>query len=370
MLLLKLISASVLFLAFNANAVPLYGFNTQNEGHPLTHEEQILGIKIPPKTILNYREALRNNINELASFAKKRNKDFIIIVHEGEELLYKSDWEYQLESYNLARKKGINVEDQTFLRNLKSSSPDLAPEVGTTPRYYLKNIQALAINNAFCEEHKPINKAIQDQIRIISIDKCENSDAYDEAIQEASGSNVLFYGFIKPDSAFKKIKNQPIIGENVKNIFTINDANNINMLIDDSLYKEKFDMINDIILSNYDVVIIRPFFRGTDAFTKDEINSMKLKKSGPKRLIIALQNITEASDNHFYWNPKWIIGNPSWLRRASFVDNNAVIVEFWNEAWKKIMSKFFKGIVETGYDGAFLTGLQNHRYFENQTPLE
>ena len=34
------------------------------------------------------------------------------------------------------------------------------------------------------------------------------------------------------------------------------------------------------------------------------------------------------------------------------------------------MSRYFKGIVDSGYDGAFLTGLENHRYFEQQTPLE
>ena len=42
----------------------------------------------------------------------------------------------------------------------------------------------------------------------------------------------------------------------------------------------------------------------------------------------------------------------------------------WNENWKKVSGLYFKGIVDSGYDGAFLTGLENHVYFEKQTPLE
>ncbi len=34
------------------------------------------------------------------------------------------------------------------------------------------------------------------------------------------------------------------------------------------------------------------------------------------------------------------------------------------------MSRYFQGVIKSGYDGAFLTGLENHRYFENLTPLE
>jgi endo-alpha-1,4-polygalactosaminidase (GH114 family) len=370
MLLLRIILVLSLLLPGFANATPFYGFNTEDEGHPLTQEERLLNIGTPPRTIINYREELRNNINELASFARKRNRDFIIIVHEGEELLYKSNWEYQLEAYNKARRRGFNVADPTFLRDIRRSSPDRPPEVGTTPRFFLRNINALAVNNAFCGDREPVRQGIRDRIRIISIDRCKNGDAFDEAVQEAGGSNTLFYGFIRPDMAFRRIRNQPIIGENVRNIFTINDASNISFLIDDSLYREKFDMIEDILNSNFDIVVIRPFFRGTDPFTREEIHSMKLKKSGPKRLIIAMQNITEANDNHYYWNPRWTVNNPSWIRRASFIDNNAVIVEYWNEAWKNIMSRFFRGIVDSGYDGAFLTGLQNHKYFERMTPLE
>mgnify|MGYP000168854497 CR=1 FL=1 len=69
-------------LAFSASAYAgLYGFTSAN---PYTYEEQILDIKVAPKTIVNYRKAMRDNVVALAEFAKAENKDFEIIAHEGE----------------------------------------------------------------------------------------------------------------------------------------------------------------------------------------------------------------------------------------------------------------------------------------------
>ena len=70
------------------------------------------------------------------------------------------------------------------------------------------------------------------------------------------------------------------------------------------------------------------------------------------------------------WRDSWQIDKPPWLARASFTDSDAVITEYWDENWKKVSGLYFKGIVDSGYDGAFLTGLENHVYFEKQTPLE
>lgn len=51
-------------LAFSASAYAgLYGFTSAN---PYTYEEQILDIKVAPKTIVNYRKAMRDNVVALA----------------------------------------------------------------------------------------------------------------------------------------------------------------------------------------------------------------------------------------------------------------------------------------------------------------
>ncbi len=355
-------------LAFSASAhAGLYGFTSAN---PYSYEEEILDIKVPPEHIPNYRAEMRGNIIALADFAAARNKDFQIIVHEGQELLHKSLWEYHLDGYNEARRKGINANDPTFLARLKKHAPEREPVAGTQAALYQKKLSAVAVNNLFCGSASVSPHIKKAGLRLISIDSCPTEDLFDEGAMNSVGLNSLFYGFIKPQSAFKKIKKQPIINENAENIFNVKDAKNISFLIDDSLYGDKESFLEDIRNSNYDIVVIEPFFQHKTPFTAEEISGLKFKKNGTRRQIIAKMNVSEARSDDYFWRDSWRLENPSWLRRASFVDANGVIVEYWNDEWKNVMGKYFKGIVDTGFDGAFLTGLENHRFFEKQTPLE
>ena len=153
-------------------------------------------------------------------------------------------------------------------------------------------------------------------------------------------------------------------------IYKVADAANISFFIDDSLYDDKERFLQDIRDSNYDIVVIEPFFRHQEPLSREDVDSLKFKKNGAKRLIFAKMNVSEANRRDYYWRNGWQIDKTPWLARASFTDSDAVITEYWNENWKKVSGLYFKGIVDSGYDGAFLTGLENHVYFEKQTPLE
>lgn len=342
----------------------LYGFSIAN---PYTSEEQILDISSPPTYIVNYREQMRYNVNLLANYAKSKNIDFQIIVHEGEELLNKSLWEYDLEGYNNARqKKGAHF-DPTFLLHGKKKLKE--PAIGSAPYDYVHNINGIVLNNLFCSNRKHNAIAENFGLKVTSIDECDSEENFDEAIQESLGNNHMIYGFTSRKNLFQNTQ-RPIINENAKNIYKALDADNILFLIDDSQYTTKDKMIEDIRNSNFDIIIIDPFFKHHKPLSKEEVASLKYKKNGTKRLIMAEMNISEVRKDDHFWHKDWQIGNPEWLKRASFVDKNGVIVEYWKDPWKKIISKYFNDIVISGYDGAFLTGLENHKYFEKQTPLD
>ena len=100
------------------------------------------------------------------------------------------------------------------------------------------------------------------------------------------------------------------------------------------------------------------------------LSSLNLIFGSASRQLLARFSVTEAKDTDYYWNNSWKIGSPDWLVRASFVEPRGVITRYWDNEWKNYMSRYFQGIIKSGYDGAFLTGLENHRYFENLTPLE
>ncbi len=363
-----LITAAVGVLACCRDAVAgLYGFDQAN---PLTIEEQILNLDEPPEYIVNYREQMRNNITMLAEYAKARNPDFKIIVHEGRKLLLKGLWEYHLQGYNEAKRFGTQAKDPSFLLRLKQKMPLSSSLMDSSTRNYLKNLDAVVLNNLFCQG-QPQEEILKKQgIPVISVDECSSEEAFDEAIQESVGEKTLLYGFVNKKRAFNNLRYQPVINENARNVFQIGDTANIAFLIDDSAYGSKDEFIRDIRNSNFDIIVIPPLFHRNTPYTAEEVNSLKFKKNGTKRLIIAELNVSEASDRDYYWQNDWEIGHPDWLSRLSFVEENQVITRYWHEEWKKIISRFFRDIVAIGFDGAFLTGLNNHEYFERQTPLE
>lgn len=356
-----ILTLSLIFISQNVFA-GLSGFTSAN---PYTREEQILHIETPPEVIPNYRDLMRDNVMMLSTYAKGRKPNFTILVHEGVELLNKGLWEYHLEGYNQARKQGINANDPSFLAKLKELSPQLST-AGTSAREYQKNIDGVVLNNYFCGKSDFV---LPENLKLISIDKCPTEENFDEAIQDSVGHNALLYGFTEENFAFKDTKNQILINENAKNISNINEAQNILFLLDESLYSDKFKLIEDIRNSNFDTIVLSPFFQKAP-FSKEEIHSLKFKKNGTQRQVFAIFNITEANDTEYYWKKGWKIDHPEWLKRPSLVEKEGIIVEYWNPQWQKIISKYFKGIVDLDFDGTFLTGLENHRYFEKQTPLE
>ena len=112
----KLTSALLLAaLVFPISAhAGLYGFD---EAHPYTPEEKLLSIDVPPHSIKNYRDLLRENVIALSNYAKANRPDFQIMVHEGQDLLTRSLWEYHLDGYLKARNNGEDVSDPSFLLN-------------------------------------------------------------------------------------------------------------------------------------------------------------------------------------------------------------------------------------------------------------
>ena len=325
---------------------------------------------IPPTKIINYRDLMRENVNMLVAYAKEQNPDFTVIAYEGQDLLDKSLWEFHLDGYNEARKKEVNAEDISFLVRSKKDLKDVDPDTDKIAVTYLNNLDAIAMNGLFCGNSARNQTAKTAGLKFISIDNCATEDDFDDAIQDSVGENILLYGYTNPHFAFNNVKWQPIINGSAKNVSHVKDAANILFLTDDSLYEDKYQLIKDLRNSSQDIIVIDPLFHHKTPYTKEEVNSLKFKKNGTSRLVIALMNVSEANRQEYYWNRKWKIGAPLWLEKKSPRDENYVITRYWNDNWKKIISKHFKDIVLSGYDGVFFTGLENSKIFEQQTPLD
>ena len=343
----------------------LYGFNSAN---PYTSEEKILDMKYLPTQIRNYRAAMRENLQMLIDYAHKNKPDFRIIVHEGQELLYRSSWEDACDGYNLSRRQKGSINDTSFLNHGKQISLEPKPD---TPEYkYLHSVDAVAVNNLYCGSGKEHDITFNHNLGLISIDHCPSEEAAEQAVVRSVLDKKILYVFTNLDQAFSNIASQPLINDSARNVGNVDEAGNILLMTDDSRYTSKDKFVQDLSRTNYDIIVIKPLFAHRQRFSPDDIRRMQFKKNGSRRLLIAEMNVSEASPQDYFWHKNWKIGQPSWLVRKSFVDRDSVITKYWNENWRRIISGHFKDILATGFDGVFFTGVQNHLYFEQQTPLE
>ena len=363
---ISILVAAILACPFSAGA-GLYGFTEIN---PYTPEEKILDIDVPPKQVTNFRETLRHNVEMLSNYAYLRDKNFQIIIHEGQELLNKSLWEYHLTGYNEARARPTQAKDPSFLFKFKKHRYGTNDVIGTPPPEYLTNITGIVLNKPYSLNRIISPGLLASKLKIIAFDLCTAPETCMDYIKKSVADNILLQTGSSATTIFRNIEEQPVINENARNIFKLSEAENNLYLNDESSFRDKYDLIKQLRNTNFDVVIIRPQFNNKEAYTTDEVNSLKFKKNGTRRLIFAEMNLTEANPEQYYWKKKWQLGKPSWLRRKSFSNQGSIIAEYWNDEWRKIIGNHFKSIIDTKYDGAFFTGLENHKYFEYQLPLE
>lgn len=337
----------------------LAGFTSAN---PYTPEEINTLHSGFPESIKNYRDAMRQNVIMLSRYGKSQNPDFVIMAHEGQKLFDIGIWEFHLDDYNKSRQTGYSSDRDTLLLNPVEIQNK---KIENLMSKYRQSIDVEVINNLFCQNN---SFKTQSDVMVMSIEQC-SAKKLDNAIKDSARSKIPTYIFSNPQFAFKDAKNQLLINENAQNIEKIKQAKNILFLLDPIKFDDKEAYLQEIENSNFDIVVISPFFQGK-ALRKEDINRLKYKKNGALRKIIAAMNISETDADKYYWQPDWKIGSPSWLKRASFVDKKGIIVEYWAEEWQKILSDYFKGIIEQEFDGAFFTGLDNFQYFENLTPLD
>lgn len=369
MLLPRFIKLSALALAFTSTFISkadagLYGFTHYN---PYTKEERILNINKVPDKLDNYREKMRQNLLMLIRYAKEQNKNFKIITHEGQDLLTKSLWEHGRDGYNRARVEK-NAKDDAFLFNKYFTEQD--PQRYTPEYDYLHLVDAVAINNLYCGKGHESKISKKYKLNLITIEQCPDLDTLEMARINSMLEGKASYFFTDINNAFNNTDDHININDSAQNVFNVSDAQNILILNDTSRFKTKEEFVDTLLKTNYDIIVMKPLFNNNERYSASDIQKLHFKKNGSKRLLLAEFNVSEASPDEYYWHRDWKIGEPSWLIRKSFDNENSIITLYWHNQWKNIISRHFKDIIKEGFDGVFFTGVENYKYFEHQTPLE
>lgn len=279
---------------------------------------------------------MQNFVIEISNYARSFDSDFIIIPQNGEALSYidgNSDLDFATNYLNAI--DGIGVEEIFYNGGLSIDN------------YRLEMLKELVVSKKIM-----VSEYLEDD-NLISDAVAKNSD--EGFICFPRSSSNYNYEFI-PANPFQ---------ENMDNITSLDSAKNYLYLISNSQFTTKQSMIDAIAATNFDLVIIDAFFE-EELFTAAEINQLKTKANGAQRLVIAYMSIGSAENYRYYWQDKWRLHKPNWLKKKYDGYKDEIWVEYWNQEWKDIIygndESYLKKILDANFDGVYLDNVEAY-YF-------
>jgi cysteinyl-tRNA synthetase, unknown class len=107
-------------------------------------------------------------------------------------------------------------------------------------------------------------------------------------------------------------------------------------------------------------------------FRRAEIEPLKTKPDGTRRLVLAYLSIGEAERYRFYWNDEWCksAARPAWLGKQNATWAGNYVVEYWRSDWQKLIfgqsDSYVDRLLEAGFDGVYLDRADVYDEFKNR----
>jgi cysteinyl-tRNA synthetase len=295
----------------------------------------------------DYRQEMRNFVIGISQYAKAQNPQFAIIPQNGIELITANgESDGTLVQTYLNAIDGVGQEDLFF-------------------GYEDDNKPTPSVDNLYLREF--LNR-IKTTKKVMVTDYCSGKTNMDKSY--SSNNTNGYISFAADQRELYNIPSYPAqpYGVNSNNITSLSQAKNFLYLINTEKFSSKKQFIDSVKTKNYDVILMDLFLNNT-AFTAAEIDQLKTKANGGKRLVIAYMSIGEAEDYRYYWQSTWKIGTPPFIVAVNPDWPGNYKVQYWNTDWKNIIfgndTSYTKKLLNSHFDGAYLDIIDGFEYFEN-----
>ena len=138
-------------------------------------------------------------------------------------------------------------------------------------------------------------------------------------------------------------------------------------LLDPEAMGSKNEFIQAVAATDYDLLITDAFY-GDELFTPADMEALRVKANGGKRLVVAYMSIGEAEDYRYYWQDDWKKHPPSWMANENPEWEGNYKVKYWEKEWQEIIfgneDSYLQKILDAGFDGVYLDIIDAFEYFE------
>lgn len=292
---------------------------------------------------VNYRKEMRLFVKEISQYAKKNRGGFIVIPQNGQELAADS---------GVIHLEYLDAVDGTGREDLFYGYT--GDNVETPVEYTDAMIES-------CNVFKTQGKVV------LAIDYCSTPKSIDASYEKNERNGYI--SFAADERLLNSIPPYPAEPYKMNNddIGTLGEARNFLYIINPERYASKESFISALAATNYDAVIIDLFWNG-ESLGKTDIERLKTKKNGGKRLVLCYMSIGEAEDYRYYWREEWSGRAPSWLKKEDPNWKGNFYVNYWDKEWKRIIyagaESYLSRILARGFDGVYLDLIDAYEYFE------
>ncbi len=257
--------------------------------------------------ILDYREEMRKFVQSISTFTRKLRPNFVLIAENGLDLVVKRQADDETKS-NPARTY-IRSIDGVIQKALFYGDPEFGkPFANKDEQERLLGLTAQAKNNGLkvlVIDYAKAPKVVDESYRLIA------DRGYVPFVAHAAESNL---------NSLPPYPKRPYM-ENPRSILSLKDVKNFLRIDNSTAFGRQDEYTLKLHDTNYDMVVV-DVFHGRLPLSKQAVETLKYKKVGARRLVLAEIDIGAAASYHYYWKPRWREGSPLWISAADLPPTN------------------------------------------------
>jgi len=289
------------------------------------------------------RDAMRTLVADIAEYARSIVLDFVIVAQNGDELLTIGTAATDTLANNYVNVlDGLGREDLFY-----GYDGDNVPTPVESTDWML----------AYLDRAKSLG------IEVLAIDYCWDPARMDDSAirNEAHG----FVSFAAPERMLDVIPAYPAqpLNVNSDDVHRLADVRNFLYLINPWRFETKDSFLNALAKTNYDALIVDLEFEDAP-LTAADVDSMKIKANGGRRLVLCYLSIGEAEDYRAYWESSWTANPPEWLLDENPDWSGNYPVQFWHADWQAIVYAMLNDVLEARFDGVYLDRVDVYEEFK------
>jgi len=330
---------------------------------PATGAQDNQGVRIQGRTgnaappsdgfgaVLDLKDEMRGLVERIGTYARRQKPRFLVIAHGGLELLSKRNLDDDKEA-----------PARTYMRSLDGLMVDGLfvgyPTYGQPTRDGVKELMAPLVT-----------LARRNGLPIMTLDFTRDRKTIDAVLRSSAKNGFAPAVAPAPTDDISELPPYPRrpYNENPKSIISLTQVKNFAYISNSAAFGRSDEFALKLHNTNYDVLVV-DVMHGRTPLSKRAVETLKYKKLGSRRLVFARMDIGTAASYHYYWKEGWGEGSPGWITAPLPGDPDRFFVEFWQGPWQNIITgnaqSYVFGIVNQGYDGVVLEGLNTFRFFE------